>query len=1321
MAHNIVNQATAAQTALAGRLSPNMNGTSANGAVGPAPPAADPDPADPALFANDADRVAALALALENMRHAHSAVFVMSVILNPRFDTSTLQALVENNTLKSQNTALESQLKDLRLKAKLKITQLQRELDSTKAAASTSAAEPVATSRKSYENGDNSKLPAVRNPADVEMIEALQSKVVSLSNEVLSAKAGQIETINSLRDQIECLSTDLASLQSEKSSMRNSVYASVATSVEALDSVQELPSTHAQTEAQNELLKKVDDLQSLLETKREELASTAESQRALSLRVDNLEYTVSSQNAELQSFQSRNDAWISEKESLLVERDALVQIQNEAQLENDRLVRDLALCQSSLNQLVSESEKLESKLATSLQTFSSETAALKLVIASLETDKTALESRLSNAETSFANKLCSARAEIAKLEAELSSARSNVSSLQNDLDSQTLSHQRTLSAATTAKNESMSESFDLSSQTAKELSSTKEAENTSLEILESVLAEKRLLTSKLDESVSACAQATRECRDALLAQEEAVSQLSQMSRDRDAIDAQLQESRARVSVIQKRLEDAEERLKQAQDSSGKDIESAELASEARIETYKRLADAKDVEMKELMNRVNIADRDIEQLTQAHSAAMEDAVRFKKQIIQAEEDARNVAILLETTEAKVRQLESEIECKGEKETAQAEVRKVFEELEIVKLELDQVTAAKQKALEEKLTLMNQIQVAESKISELERMNASLLNASTNSNQNVAALQSGYESLSGQLANAKSELEVLKEVLAKKDQDLVALQMASKVSSETDVGKAFLMDEQIMDLKLQIANRQKEVATLQESLQRSQAESQALSKDSDDKIRKLKGLLGQASKTLQESKKASAAKDAEIETLRTDVENLDKLLVQLQEQDRENKSTIDRIMGEIQDEKEIAFMKSSEIEQKTSDLENELSRVKSEFQSYKVRAHTALQQSASSAFEVKVVELEEINAKLMREKMDSRQEIASLNERIQHMSSELNTALDQLVVFETQLKRYEGSSRELALLRHEVDACNRRIETEQELHSEALRNKDTYYRNSLELIKQENIRDLSHLQDLLATRDAEIKSHQAAVESLRNEVSMARQEASKATVEANRVKAAAAAVSANQSFNAGPNASLPSSTMSPTLGIGGGFFSSMTSPIAPSGSGYSPASSRRESVAHAHHGTRESFADLMMGGSARRGSIESAFGAGTAAGGVGNAIKERELLMNLEKVSELLVEAEEQIKRLLDQEKVLKEEIRKFERSEKRNELLVKQQNVEYLKNIVLSFLETDSKEQLLPVVAKVLELSPDEVRRVRSSIVGLEEEQVRRSVPNFGFF
>ncbi|KAJ3043852.1 hypothetical protein HDU99_009954 [Rhizoclosmatium hyalinum] len=108
------------------------------------------------------------------------------------------------------------------------------------------------------------------------------------------------------------------------------------------------------------------------------------------------------------------------------------------------------------------------------------------------------------------------------------------------------------------------------------------------------------------------------------------------------------------------------------------------------------------------------------------------------------------------------------------------------------------------------------------------------------------------------------------------------------------------------------------------------------------------------------------------------------------------------------------------------------------------------------------------------------------------------------------------------------------------------------------------------------------------------------------------------------------------------------------------------------------------------------------------------------MNFEKVSELLAEAEEEIRRLTQQEQVLKEEIRKKERADMREELLVKKQNVEYLKNIILSFLETDAKEQLLPVVTKVLELSPDEVKRIKSSLMGMEEEKVRAAT-SFGFF
>ncbi|ORY50714.1 hypothetical protein BCR33DRAFT_492817 [Rhizoclosmatium globosum] len=277
---------------------------------------------------------------------------------------------------------------------------------------------------------------------------------------------------------------------------------------------------------------------------------------------------------------------------------------------------------------------------------------------------------------------------------------------------------------------------------------------------------------------------------------------------------------------------------------------------------------------------------------------------------------------------------------------------------------------------------------------------------------------------------------------------------------------------MDLKIQIANRQKEVVALNDALQKSKTESDRVSKENEEKIRKLKGLLGQASKSLQESKRAVAEKDDELERLRSELDTLERTCNELKAMDSEHKSAIDRLLIEVQDEKEIAAMKTDEIERQYNELQVELTRVKSEFQSYKVKAHTALQQSNTSAFESKIVELEEINARLMREKLETGSH--SLNERMELTSTELNTALDQLVAFETQLKRYEGSSKELALLRHEVEACNRRIELEKELHAESLRAKDAQSKTAIENLKQDMIRDQQLLQNLINQKDSEIKT-------------------------------------------------------------------------------------------------------------------------------------------------------------------------------------------------------------------------------------------------------
>lgn len=62
-------------------------------------------------------------------------------------------------------------------------------------------------------------------------------------------------------------------------------------------------------------------------------------------------------------------------------------------------------------------------------------------------------------------------------------------------------------------------------------------------------------------------------------------------------------------------------------------------------------------------------------------------------------------------------------------------------------------------------------------------------------------------------------------------------------------------------------------------------------------------------------------------------------------------------------------------------------------------------------------------------------------------------------------------------------------------------------------------------------------------------------------------------------------------------------------------------------------------------------------------------------------------------------MLKEEIRNLDRAERRQNL-----SVDYLKNIVLKYLETSDREQLLPVLTTVLQLSPAEVASLRKKTV-----------------
>lgn len=81
-----------------------------------------------------------------------------------------------------------------------------------------------------------------------------------------------------------------------------------------------------------------------------------------------------------------------------------------------------------------------------------------------------------------------------------------------------------------------------------------------------------------------------------------------------------------------------------------------------------------------------------------------------------------------------------------------------------------------------------------------------------------------------------------------------------------------------------------------------------------------------------------------------------------------------------------------------------------------------------------------------------------------------------------------------------------------------------------------------------------------------------------------------------------------------------------------------------------------------------------------------------------MTNLLNESESNVERLSEQTKILKDELRRSERPEQREGL-----NVQYLKNVVLKFLQyREEREQLIPVLAMLLSFSPEELRTVRGA-------------------
>ncbi|TPX39199.1 hypothetical protein SeMB42_g06418 [Synchytrium endobioticum] len=526
------------------------------------------------------------------------------------------------------------------------------------------------------------------------------------------------------------------------------------------------------------------------------------------------------------------------------------------------------------------------------------------------------------------------------------------------------------------------------------------------------------------------------------------------------------------------------------------------------------------------------------------------------------------------------------------------------------------------------------------------------------------------LSTRVAELEAMLSDKSSALAKTEE---ATNIAGKEPGITSGDRLFMLEEQAKHAQIQLAAKHSEVVFLTNQLQHKSDELNKTKQEADERIKKMKGILAAANKSISESRVALGKKDSEISKLKVELEVLEQSKQETHLQIENLKATMSQMSGETLDERQLRQTQVDELEQQLRQARQETSDVKSDFSSYKVKAAAALQKSTSTASESRIRELEPALAKLERDKLDADRYADTLQSHIKELESDLDESTNQIAVLESQTLKLELTARDVHSLKQEVELLHEQLASEKEGYVQALKAKDSAHMNALETVRAEARRAMQEAQDATRRKEEESASLQHIAERLTNDLFLARDELARSRADLERLGQVAFGINKRTSGvdDMGRRITVDSHS--------GGKTSSLQSDE--SGDGFMSSQSVSSPVRH-----QTTFQDLLAedrSGSAAFTSTPN-----------GSCMREKEYLAQIKGMSDLLAESETTIQRLSEQEKILKEEIRKTERVESRKDL-----SGEYLKNIVLSFMEAADRSTMVPIISQMLHLSPDERERL----------------------
>ncbi|CDH61560.1 hypothetical protein BATDEDRAFT_85397 [Lichtheimia corymbifera JMRC:FSU:9682] len=471
---------------------------------------------------------------------------------------------------------------------------------------------------------------------------------------------------------------------------------------------------------------------------------------------------------------------------------------------------------------------------------------------------------------------------------------------------------------------------------------------------------------------------------------------------------------------------------------------------------------------------------------------------------------------------------------------------------------------------------------------------------------------------------------------------------------DLEKAnFQLSEQVKDLKYQLTDKTNEIIRLQDNMA-------ARTSEHDEKMKKMREIFAQATKNLDGYRASIAAKDAELQRLKDDISQ-----AQVREQElRANTEAQDRdaenLASELNSQKALYGSQIKQLETKVRQLTSQLQETRTDYEQYKKRASQLLQKNAGSQSDsTRINELESTVRRLQMEKSELETEKAESSRKMELLEHDIQRALARIRDLEADNEALSKVREDNAHKQAQITRLQEQMASDKEAHEKAMKSIQHTHNETMQQLQElldakeqrKPSEDTSSPPQEPNTRQEEQEEMHRITEQLYDENASLRQQIMEKENELQDCKRKLLSLPASSSSQEQPqpssqNQSSHNKESDETDGID--VYASMSHLLSP-----------------------------LVGGSENKVDLEK----------------------KVQHLSVMLHESEDRVSALRAQEKVLKDEIRKLDSFDRRQNL-----SIEYLKNVLLKFMQTENKEFMVPVLAKLLLLDANETETLRQSVI-----------------